>query len=321
MAPQPSSLSTGTSAKPRSGAYAAIARERLVRLQRAYAVPMIVVPAIATAALLPFRLHALHPGHLVLFAVTYFLSMVGITVGYHRLLTHRGFACASWVRGVFAALGASAAQGPPIFWVATHRKHHQCSDATGDPHSPKHPRGGLKGFWHAHVGWMVTEEPADSMRFARDLHDDRAVQWVNRQYQAILLAGVVLPGLVGLAIVPNVWGFVDGALWGGLFRIFAVQHFTWSINSVCHVLGTRRADSGDDSRNNLLLALPTLGESWHANHHAAPACARHGLAWWQIDLSWYVIRCLALVGLAHRVVLTHRRETSPSSSSAHAEDA
>jgi stearoyl-CoA desaturase (delta-9 desaturase) len=290
---------------PRSGV-----RQHLLRLQRRHALPVIVIPALATAALVVWR-RDVTPFRLALFGTFYALSMLGITVGFHRLLTHGAFRTPPIVRGVLAAMGCLAAEGPPIVWVANHRLHHHLSDRPGDPHSPfRHGAsalGRLRSFLHAHVGWMLTEPPADVLRYAPDLLRDAVVVRVNRRYLAIVAAGLVAPALLGWAVLGGALGMLDGLLWGGLVRMFAVQHVTWCINSVCHLMGGRPFATRDESRNNSLFGLLAFGEGWHNNHHAAPTSAAHGLAWWQPDLSYAVVRLLAACGLAGDVRLADRR--------------
>jgi stearoyl-CoA desaturase (delta-9 desaturase) len=276
---------------------------RLLRWQRRRAVPVIALPLLGTACLLLFRWQPT-PAALALFAFFYAASLLGVTVGFHRLLTHDAFACGARTRAILTALGCLAAEGPPIYWVANHRLHHQHSDGDGDPHSPR-PRGPgaggrLRSFAHAHIGWMLSALPADPLRYAPDLLKDRTVIAVNRRYLSIAAAGLAAPALIGLGLWGPI-GLVDGLLWGGLARICAVQHVTWSINSVCHLFGARPFDTAEGSRNNALVALLAFGEGWHNNHHAAPTSAAHGLRWWQLDVSFAVIRLLRRFGLARDV--------------------
>jgi stearoyl-CoA desaturase (delta-9 desaturase) len=282
------------------------ARRALLRIQRRHAVPVIVVPALGTAALVLlgpdvtwFRV-----GLLIAF---YAASLLGITVGYHRLLTHGAFSCPPPVKAALAGLGCLAAEGPPIVWVANHRLHHQKSDAEGDPHSPHAPRAGrwarARAFAHAHVGWMLTEPPADVLRYAPDLLRDATVIAVNRRYLSIVVAGLAVPALLGGLVLGGPRGLLEGLLWGGLARIFLVQHVTWCINSVCHVWGGRPWQTREHSRNNPVLGVVAFGEGWHNNHHAAPTSAAHGLRWWQLDVSFGVIKLLSWLGLASDVVV------------------
>jgi stearoyl-CoA desaturase (delta-9 desaturase) len=236
-----------------------------------------------------------------MYAVTGF----GVTVGYHRLLTHRAFDTPRAVRLTFAIFGSMAAQGAAIRWAATHRRHHQASDRHGDPHSP-HTHGGsaiglLRGIWHAHMGWLFHRDVQDSAQHVRDLLADGFMLLIDRLYFFWVFLGIVIPGaLVGLW--TGTWyGFFSGAIWGGLVRICLMQHATWSINSVCHVWGTRPFKTADHSVNNWICAVLALGEGWHNNHHAFPTSARQGLRWWQFDSSWVIIRALGAMGLARNV--------------------
>jgi stearoyl-CoA desaturase (delta-9 desaturase) len=271
----------------------------MLRRQRRLAIPIVFLPmAGALSLLLRFRPT---PLHLTVFATLYALTVLGITVGYHRLLTHRSFEAHPTVRLVLIVLGAMAGEGPPMFWAATHRRHHHFSDQLGDPHSPV--RDGvttLASFVHAHVGWMFTEVPTDPLRHAADLMKDQAVLAINRHAMKILAVGILLPGLLCFAL-EGPWGLVDGIVWGGLFRMFVVQNVTWSINSVCHVFGRRRFPTREGSRNNWLLGLLAFGEGWHNNHHADQMSAAHGLAWFELDVSWLVIRLLRALGFVTHV--------------------
>lgn len=285
-------------------------RAYMLRMQRRHAWPVITVPFLGTLALLGWRWDP-SPGRVALFVGFYLLSVLGITVGFHRLLTHGAFSAPDGVRVALAILGCLAAEGSPSFWIANHRAHHHNSDRDGDPHSPAAIDGGLSRriarFVHAHVGWMLTEPPADPLRYAPDLLRDRSVGWVNRRYLWFVAAGLVAPAVIGAAAFRSASGFLDGLLWGGLLRLFVAQHVTWCINSVCHLFGSRPWDTRDDSRNNALLGLLALGEGWHNNHHAAPTSAAHGLWWWQIDVSFAVIRALQALGLARDVRVADRR--------------
>ncbi len=269
----------------------------------------VVLPFVATlaaAALLWNRL--VSPTDLAIAAAMYMSTAVGITVGFHRLLTHRSFQTSKPVEYLFAVLGSMAVQGPVISWVADHRKHHAHTDSEGDPHSPHvgHDggvRGVLAGLWHAHTGWLLsTQGRADWKRYAPDLYEDRGMRTISRQFVPILLAGLALPALAGYLVSGTVAGAATGLLWGGLVRIFFVHHVTWSVNSVCHFLGSRRFDTDDRSTNVFWLALPSLGESWHHNHHAFPRSAVHGLKRWEVDPSALIITAMEKLGLARNVV-------------------
>lgn len=238
----------------------------------------------------------------------YVATILGITVGFHRLFTHRAFETHRAVKAVLAVLGSMAVEGPLLTWVASHRRHHQHSDDVEDPHSP-HAHGGgrggvrgvLRGLWHAHVGWLFTPDPAGWRRYVGDLAQDRLLKRISDLFPLWVLIGLLLPALLGGVLTASWSGALFGFLWGGLARVFLVHHVTWSINSVCHLWGSRPFRSGDESRNNFLMGVLALGEGWHNNHHAFPTSARHGLRWWQIDVSYWVIRGLEVVGLARKV--------------------
>ncbi len=245
---------------------------------------------------------------LLILATTYVVVGTGVTVGFHRLLTHRSFKCKRWLRVAFAMLGSAAAEGPVIDWVATHRKHHQFSDEAGDPHSPHVGqragwRGELNGLLHAHIGWVFSDmEVADERRYAKDLLADPLVRFVDRTFVVWVIAGLAAAFGLGVALSGTVAGGLTALLWGGAARIFFVHHATFSINSLCHFFGRQEYDTGDQSRNLPWLAVPTWGEAWHNNHHAFPTSYRHGLKRWQIDPSAGLIRLLELMGLAWDVV-------------------
>jgi stearoyl-CoA desaturase (Delta-9 desaturase) len=252
---------------------------------------------------------------LVVLAVCYALTGLGVTVGYHRLLTHRSFKTSAPMRALFAALGSAAIEGPVIEWVANHRKHHRFSDQPGDPHSPHLDHGGgwrgaLAGLFHAHVGWIFADqEMASEERYAKDLLSDPVVRFVDRTFLLWVFMGLAVPFALGFALTGSLVGGLTGLLWGGAVRIFLLHHSTFSINSLCHFFGRRRFATSDESRNLLWLSLPTLGEAWHNNHHAFPTSARHGLRWWQLDPSAWLIAGLERAGLIWDVVrVTPERE-------------
>jgi len=245
---------------------------------------------------------------LVIAAVMYVFTAVGITVGFHRLLTHRSFQTSKPIEYTFAVLGSMAVQGPVIAWVADHRKHHAHTDEEGDPHSPHvSPDGGVQGvfagLWHAHSGWLMeTQGRADWKKYAPDLYEDKGMRFINRHFVSYVFASLAIPALAGFLVSGTLVGAATGLLWGGLVRIFFVHHITWSVNSVCHFLGTRRFDTDDQSTNVFWLALPSLGESWHHNHHAFPRSAVHGLKRWEPDPSALIISGMEKLGLAHNVI-------------------
>ena len=250
----------------------------------------------------------LGPSDLIVFAILYVLTGLGVTVGFHRLLTHRSFKAGPLIRGLFAILGSAAIEGPAISWVADHRKHHAYSDRPGDPHSPHVDHGvgwsgALRGLLHAHVGWLFKHDQRGAReRYAPDLVADPVVSFVDRTFFVWALAGLALPFALGLAIGGTLRAGLTGLLWGGLVRMFVLHHVTYSINSICHVFGRRGYRTTDESRNVFWLALPSFGESWHNNHHAFPTSAVHGLGRRQVDLSALVIRGLEASGLAWDVV-------------------
>jgi stearoyl-CoA desaturase (delta-9 desaturase) len=245
---------------------------------------------------------------LVIFAICYAGIGMGITVGFHRLLTHRSFRCNRWVRAGFAALGSAAAEGPVIDWVATHRKHHQFSDEQGDPHSPHtgHDhgfKGAFKGLVHAHIGWVFSDMiVADERRYAKDLLADPLLVFVDQTFLLWVVLGLALPFGLGVLISGTIVGGLTALLWGGAARIFLMHHATFSINSLCHFFGKQDYDTDDESRNLAWLAIPTWGEAWHNTHHAFPTSYRHGIDGRQIDLSAEFIELLEKVGLAYDVV-------------------
>jgi stearoyl-CoA desaturase (delta-9 desaturase) len=243
--------------------------------------------------------------HLFILVGMYLATGLGITVGYHRLFTHKSFETIPAVKFILGVLGSMAVEGPVFKWVAQHRRHHQHSDADQDPHSPhlhgEGFRGLLKGLWHSHVGWVFDRDSPGLSRYVADLASSRMLWAVSRMFPLWAVAGLMIPTALGGVITLSWKGALLGFLWGGLVRIFMVHHVTWSINSVCHLWGSRPFRSHDESRNNAVFGVLAMGEGWHNNHHAFPTPARHGLRWWQFDLSYYVIRLMELVGLAWRV--------------------
>lgn len=218
---------------------------------------------------------------------------LGIGMGFHRLLTHRGYKVPKPVEYFLAVCGTLALEGGPIQWVVTHRIHHAHADRAGDPHTPR------DGGWWAHVGWILLgtaqdHDEATMARYAPDLVKDRFYRWLNRFYYVPLsIVGVML-------LVFGGWGVM---LWGVFLRVTLALHATWLVNSATHLWGKTRFETGDDSRNSWWVALLTFGEGWHNNHHAHPTSARHGLRWYEIDLNWLGIRALQLLGLAHSIKL------------------
>jgi stearoyl-CoA desaturase (Delta-9 desaturase) len=241
---------------------------------------------------------------LAILASTYLATGLGVTIGYHRLLTHRSFATYNWLSYLLAVLGSMSLQGSVIDWVADHRKHHAHADEEGDPHSPHVGEGsGLRGLWHAHVGWLFhAQGQAAKRKYAPDLLEDPGMRAINRTFPWLALLSLAIPAALGFAFSGTAGGAARGLVWGGLVRVFFLHHVTWSINSICHFFGRRRFATDDESTNVAWLAPASLGEAWHHNHHAFPRSATHGLRWWEFDLSGWVIRGLRRLGLAWNVV-------------------
>jgi acyl-CoA synthetase (AMP-forming)/AMP-acid ligase II/7-keto-8-aminopelargonate synthetase-like enzyme/fatty-acid desaturase/acyl carrier protein len=239
---------------------------------------------------------------LILLVGMYFFTFMGITVGFHRLFTHQAFKTTRLVRLILGLAGTMAGEGALIFWVAAHRRHHQYSDREGDPHSPHlygdRYWGGLPGLWHAHWAWMYRYEITDTSAYARDLLRDPSLRWITKMYIWITLVGLLIPAGIAGILAESWLAAARGLFWGGFLRMFLAHHFTWSVNSLCHAFGQHDHDTGDQSRNNIWLAVPTLGEAWHNNHHDAPSAASFCRHWWQVDIGAGVIRCLELLGLA-----------------------
>jgi stearoyl-CoA desaturase (delta-9 desaturase) len=284
-------------------------RDEMSRTEKLANLGAVVLPFLATVAAIALLWNSMVSGtDLIIAAVMYLLTAVGITVGFHRLLTHRSFQTSKPLEYAFAVLGSMAVQGPVISWVADHRKHHAHTDEEGDPHSPhvghaQGVRGVLAGLWHAHTGWLMsTQGRADWKRYAADLYEDQGMRAISRRFVPLVVVSLALPALAGFLISGTLAGAATGLLWGGLVRIFFVHHVTWSVNSVCHFIGTRRFSTEDRSTNVFWLALPSLGESWHHNHHAFPRSAVHGLRKWEVDPSALIIKALERFGLAWNVV-------------------
>jgi len=237
-------------------------------------------------------------------AITYFFAInVGIGMAYHRLLTHRGYRTPKWVEYFVTMCGTMALEGGPIFWVATHRVHHQNSDQEGDPHTPN------DGTWWAHAGWILSgralhSETALLGRYAPDLTRDRVHVWLSKyHWLPLTIVGFLQLG-IGAALAPTghrIAGAVGMMLWGTFLRVCLGLHATWLVNSATHMFGSRRFETKDDSRNSWWVALLTGGEGWHNNHHAHPVSARHGLAWYELDVNYYGIWFLSKIGLAEKV--------------------
>jgi len=279
------------------------------RLQRNLNVGAVILPFAAFAAAIPLLWNSLIGwSDVAIFVAIYFATAFGVTIGFHRLFTHRAFETYRPLKYMFAVLGSMSVQGPVIGWVADHRKHHAFTDEEGDPHSPHVAHGGglignLKGLFHAHVGWLFDKHGmADAKRFAPELLEDKGMRFINRHFIWIVALSLAIPFALGFAVTGALAGGLTALLWAGFVRIFMVHHVTWSINSICHFFGRRRFDLEDHSTNVAWLAIPSLGEAWHHNHHAFPRSAAHGLRRREIDLSALVITAMEKVGLAWNVV-------------------
>jgi len=282
--------------------------ERSLNLERRVALVTVITPfLVVIGSIFLFWNRGVSLLDLILLVAMYCVTAFGIVLGYHRLFTHRSFKCVRPLKFLLGISGCMAAEGPIYFWVACHRHHHQCSDSEGDPHSPHSYGeglvGSLRGWWHAHAGWMFSHTPENYRRLVPDLLRDRQVAFIDRAYFLWIALGLLFPALVAMAFTHTWWGFLHGLIWGGFIRIFLVHHSTWSINSICHVFGSAPFSTRDESRNNFICALLTFGEGWHNNHHAFPSSSRHGLFWWQFDFAYVVLSGLRSLGLAWDLIL------------------
>jgi stearoyl-CoA desaturase (Delta-9 desaturase) len=264
------------------------------------------LPAVGTVAAVWYAVHdGLWVSDIVSFVAMYAVTVLGVEAGLHRYFTHRSFDASEPVKVFLGVAGSMAAQGPVVFWVANHRLHHAFADTDRDPHSPQPQGPGLwgrvKGLWHGHVGWLFDVKKIDWSRHTRDWLADRRVMKINAHYFSLVLLGIVAPGIIGGLVTQSVHGVVGGILWGGFARIFALDNATWAVNSLGHTIGNREFELRDESRNIAALAPPTIGGSWHNNHHARPALAQTRRHWWQLDLAGEFIRLLDWVGLVSNV--------------------
>jgi stearoyl-CoA desaturase (delta-9 desaturase) len=286
------------------------APRELVRMsgcKRAIPLFWVVAPFVAVvAAVVLLWNRAVGPVELAVMAAMYAPTMLGITVGFHRLFTHHAFETTRPIKYALAICGSMAVQGSVVRWVAEHRKHHECADREGDPHSPHGHgpgrRGALAGLWHAQVGWLFrTYGLADAERYAPEFLDDRDLQRLHAAFPLLVGLSLLLPFAAGLAITGTLDGGLQCLLWGGLVRVFLVHHAEWSVNSLGHFAGKRRFRTDDRSTNLFWLAIPSMGESWHHNHHAFPRSATFSSRWWEIDPGGYLITLLERLGLAWNV--------------------
>jgi stearoyl-CoA desaturase (delta-9 desaturase) len=306
----------------------AIATPYLNRLQRQHFLLLTVVPFCGTivAGGLAF-VRPVTRLDLTLFFVMWLATGVGVSVGYHRLFTHRSFEATKRVRVLLAALGGMAGLGPVISWAAMHRRHHQYADRDGDMHSPNlHGKswiGKIRGLVHAHLTWMIQHEYPNIVHYTPDLLEDSAIVRTSRRYATWVLLGLAIPTTVGGLVSRSLAGAATGFLWGGLVRMFVVAQSISALNSILHSAGEQHFDLRDNSRNNWLLGVLIWGEGWHNNHHAFPRSASFGLRWYRVDISYWLIRLMEKLGIAWNVVVPTAEqlgsrysspgETSPSS--------
>lgn len=276
--------------------------------ERSLIAAFVVVPFLATLfGVYQLWNRAVDLTSLALFALFYLLSTLGITVGFHRCFTHRAFRVKKpWLETALAGCGSMAAEGSLFVWVGYHRAHHLHSDASGDIHSPHGFGSGVwgivKGFWHAHVGWLfVAPHPSPAM--VGPIAANRRLARVDRSFKFWLALGLILPPSLGVVLRGSGAHVLQDFLWGGLIRLCLAHHVTWCVNSVCHIWGTRPFRSGDRSTNNWWVALLASGEGWHNAHHAFERSARHGLLPGQFDLSWLAIRLFEKLGWVDQVYL------------------
>jgi len=281
----------------------------MTRAHRNVNIAAVIVPFLAFIVAIPLLWNSLVGWtDLAILALLYPLAAIGVTVGFHRMLTHRAFETYRPIKYALAVLGSMGVQGDVISWVSDHRKHHAFTDEEGDPHSPHvgHGEGalaGLRGLFHAHVGWLFMHHSgAGAKRFAPDLLEDSGMRKISKRFIPIVLLSLLIPFGLGYLLTGELSGALTGLLWGGFVRIFMLHHVTWSINSICHYFGRRRFETDDESTNVAWLSLLSLGESWHHNHHAFPRSAVHGLRWYEVDLSALIIGALQRTGLAWNVV-------------------
>jgi stearoyl-CoA desaturase (Delta-9 desaturase) len=283
-------------------------RSRTSRISQVVTLVAVVVPPLglvsAIGLLWGVGFHWVDAG---LFLGLYVVCAFGTTIGFHRYFTHKGFEARAPVKALLAILGCMTMQGPVTQWVTDHRKHHALSDKPGDPHSPhvghgEGAWGALRGFVHAHVGWMFSNLGMEQGReYGRDLYEDKLVRAIDRMYLLWVVLTLGIPFAIAYAVGGTWEAGVEGLVWGGLIRIAAYQHATFSVNSICHMFGRQDYRSRDEARNNWVVAVLVFGEGWHNNHHAFPVSARRGLTRRQIDLSWLVIRTLERLRLVWNV--------------------
>jgi stearoyl-CoA desaturase (Delta-9 desaturase) len=280
---------------------------RQLAFQRRITVLMTVAPLVAVAwALVALWGRGIRATDFWVMLSFYVFTVTGITVGFHRLFTHKAFRVVRPLRWLLAVAGSMAVEGTVISWVAAHRRHHAYADQPGDPHSPHLAeangiKGTLLGLWHAHAGWLFDPEKTDHDRWAPDLVKDPVIARVDKQFPLLVILSFTLPAVIGALVGGSFHSMWTMFVWAGLVRVFLIHHMTWSINSICHFYGRRPYETKEQSRNVWSLSLISFGESWHNNHHRFPSSAFLGLEWWQVDFGGYVIRGFRRLGLARDV--------------------
>jgi stearoyl-CoA desaturase (delta-9 desaturase) len=274
----------------------------LSKFQRKHALAITIVPFAGVIAAVSIAITTgIRTSEMIILGVFFIFTTIGVEVGLHRYFSHHSFKAHPIIRYALAIGGTWSAQGPIIYWVANHRRHHQYSDRPEDVHSPYYQQqqslSGWQGIWHAHLGWIFSHGITNTTAFAKDLLQDSLITKINNLYLPILLSGLILPGIINGLWTQSFLGILTGFLWGGLVRVFVVQQFTFAVNSLCHIYGSRPFKASDNSTNIFWLALITIGGSWHNNHHAFPHSAITGFYWWQIDLGGWLIRTLEILGL------------------------
>ncbi|MCU1428009.1 MAG: acyl-CoA desaturase [Actinomycetia bacterium] len=273
--------------------------------QRAFTALLVIGPVVALTFALVLWRHHLTLLDITLAVVLYSISGHGVTIGYHRLFTHRSFTAKRPLKIALALAGSLAVEGSLVGWVANHRRHHMFSDRAGDPHSPHRygpgAWGQLRGLAYAHVGWLFAAEPTSAERFAPDLQRDRDVKLIDKLFPALAVASFALPFAAGWLLTRSITGALSALLWAGVVRVALLHHATWSVNSVCHMFGRQPLAVSDHSANFAPLAVLSMGESWHNYHHAHPSSARHGAGRGQLDSSAAMIRMFEKAGWATKV--------------------
>ena len=275
---------------------------RAINKQRRVAAAVILAPTVATVVAILLLFHeGAHPVAVVSLAVMYLLGMIGNAAGMHRYLAHRSFKTSRWFGSLLAILGSMNAQGSPLFWVSTHRRHHSISDEHGDPFSPNLSgsglRGRLRGIWHAYIGWMFAHDPTNPAQYCRDLLMDRTLFTINRFYFLWIFLGLATPSLICGLYTRTYMGALEGLLWGGFVRMFLINNAMWCVGTYCHLYGSRPFPIKNRSTNNFLVSFLSFGEGLHNNHHAFPSSAVNAFEWWEPDFCGWFLRVAQAVGL------------------------